>query len=472
MPSSNAGPRAPTSSDYVLVAVVNTSRASAVRNLALEFCPTVVLVRDGQEAIEHMDEVGPPRLLITELSLPRVDGFGVLRHLRRLAPVSRAGAIVVSPHESFRNAARKLTDSLGITKILPADIDRPPLRRAIASVVSRPSVTPQTKRQPSLQTSTIEARSFDDVIKHALFELTRQFCVPVGAAYLTIRDERRFEAYMSTLDPSRSLDWSKVSELLPQAAAGDDPLVVPDLEGHPLFGHVAGFSSIRGFAGVPLTSPGGVSLGALGVFDTNPLALTTSDLDTLAAFALDTARELSQIITATSEAEGPTDKDIEALEQLAATDPLTGLANRRGCEKGIAREISRAQREHRPLSCILLDIDRFKQVNDTLGHHAGDQVLRELSSLLRRSVRAYDIVARWGGEEFLLVLPGADRTMARILAERIRVGIQQLPVSNIGSITVSAGAAEFDSDYDFDSTLRVADRRLYEAKAAGRNTVV
>ena len=140
MPASSAGPQAPSGSDYVLVAIVNTSRASAVRSLALEFCPTVVLVRDGQEAIEHMDEVGPPRLLITELSLPRVDGFGVLRHLRRLAPISRAGAIVVSPHESFRNAARKLADSLGITKILPLDIDRPPLRRAIASVVSaRPS---------------------------------------------------------------------------------------------------------------------------------------------------------------------------------------------------------------------------------------------------------------------------------------------------------------------------------------------
>jgi len=223
---------------------------------------------------------------------------------------------------------------------------------------------------------------------------------------------------------------------------------------------------------VPLISPGGVNWGALGVFDTKPLALTTADLDTLSEFALDTARELDQTIVTPAEAEGPTDKDLEALEQLAATDPLTGLANRRGCEKGIAREISRAQRERRPLSCILLDIDRFKQVNDTMGHQAGDQVLRELSSMLRRSVRAYDIVARWGGEEFLLVLPGTDRNTARMLAERIRAGVQQLPVANFGSVTISAGAAEFDSDYDFESTLRAADRRLYEAKAAGRNTVV
>ena len=107
------------------------------------------------------------------------------------------------------------------------------------------------------------------------------------------------------------------------------------------------------------------------------------------------------------------DERFEALEQLAATDPLTGLANRRGCEKSIAGEISRAERERKPLSCIMLDIDRFKQVNDTMGHQAGDQVLREISAMLRQSVRAYDIVARWGGEEFLVILPGADLEAAR-----------------------------------------------------------
>jgi diguanylate cyclase (GGDEF)-like protein len=163
------------------------------------------------------------------------------------------------------------------------------------------------------------------------------------------------------------------------------------------------------------------------------------------------------------------DQRFEALEQLAATDPLTGLSNRRGCEKSIAGEISRAERERKPLSCIMLDIDRFKQVNDTMGHQGGDQVLREISALLRQSVRAYDIVSRWGGEEFLVILPGADLEAARQLAERIRLGVQKLPTS---SVTISAGAAEFDADYDFEATLRTADRRMYEAKAAGRNCVV
>ena len=157
---------------------------------------------------------------------------------------------------------------------------------------------------------------------------------------------------------------------------------------------------------------------------------------------------------------------------MAATDPLTGLANRRGGEKYIANEISRAKRERRPLSCILLDVDRFKQVNDTYGHQAGDQLLRDLSNVLRRTVRAYDILVRWGGEEFLLVLPGVDLEMARMLAERVRVATEALDTHGIGLVTISAGVASFEPDYDFTATLRTADQRLYQAKAGGRNKVI
>ena len=158
-------------------------------------------------------------------------------------------------------------------------------------------------------------------------------------------------------------------------------------------------------------------------------------------------------------------EEVKALQHLAATDPLTGLANRRGGEKHIANEISRAKRERRPLSCILLDIDRFKQVNDTFGHQAGDQLLRDISNLLRRTVRAYDILVRWGGEEFLLVLPGVDLDVARVLAERVRAAVEALDTHGIGPVTISAGVARFENDYDFAATLKTADRRLYQAKA-------
>ena len=472
----NASSSSTRGTDYILIAIVNTARAAAVRNLALDFSSSVVLIRDGQGAIEHLDRAGPPRLLITELSLPRVDGFGVLRHLRRTAAGARAGAIVVSSHDALRTAAMKFADSLGISQILPLDIDRSALKRAIADAINATEGAAGPSRRVSRTLPQPAGGSLEDVIGRALLDLTRQFHVPVAAAYLRIRDERRFAVYGSVHDTSPSLDWSHVLEVLPHAAAGEDPLVVPDLEHHPLFGHGASTAAIRGCAGVPLVRPGGGHWGALGVFDVKALTLSPDDIDAMAAFARDVAVEIDQQVSGSMEqpaaappASGDHEERFEALEQLAATDPLTGLANRRGCEKSIAGEISRAERERKPLSCIMLDIDRFKQVNDTLGHQAGDQVLRELSAMLRQSVRAYDIVARWGGEEFLLVLPGADLEAARQLAERIRLGVQKLP---IGSVTISAGAAEFDSDYDFEATLRTADRRMYEAKAAGRNCVV
>ena len=148
MAKSNASGGAHRSAGYILIAIVNTARASAIRNLALDFCPNVVLLRDGQAAIEHLDRAGPPRLLLTELSLPRVDGFGVLRHLRRTTAGARATAIVVSSHDSLRSAAMKLADSLGISQILPLDIERSALRHAVADAMNmedagRRSTAPQ-----------------------------------------------------------------------------------------------------------------------------------------------------------------------------------------------------------------------------------------------------------------------------------------------------------------------------------------
>ena len=102
--------------------------------------------------------------------------------------------------------------------------------------------------------------------------------------------------------------------------------------------------------------------------------------------------------------------DLDDLQRLASADPLTGLANRRGGEKDIAAEISRAAGRTRSLSCVLLDIDHFKEVNDTFGHQAGDYVLREISSLLRRTVRAYDILVRWGGKSSSPSYPASARS--------------------------------------------------------------
>jgi diguanylate cyclase (GGDEF)-like protein len=264
--------------------------------------------------------------------------------------------------------------------------------------------------------------------------------------------------------------------VLGQVAQTTEPLVVPDVENHPVFSAMAsaGSTSVRGFAAVPIASCREHVRASLCLVDTKPLVLSAGEIDALAAYGRQIGLELDRVpVNAPERKLSPemTD-DVEVLQHLASTDPLTGIANRRGGEKHITNEISRAKRERRPLSCVLLDIDRFKTVNDTYGHQAGDQVLRDISALLRRTVRAYDILVRWGGEEFLLVLPGVGLELARTLAERLRTAVAGLDTHGIGQVTVSAGVAEFENDYDFASTLRTADRRLYQAKSAGRNTVV
>jgi diguanylate cyclase (GGDEF)-like protein len=231
---------------------------------------------------------------------------------------------------------------------------------------------------------------------------------------------------------------------------------------------------IRGFAATPL-SPHSDIIGALCVMDTKPLPIDAGELEALETLGRELHRALGgrEVSDTDAAAEGgtPTAVDIDNLERLASADPLTGLANRRGGEKDISAEISRARRQNTPLSCVLLDIDHFKEVNDTFGHQAGDYVLREVSALLRRTVRAYDILVRWGGEEFLVVLPGVEHQQALKLAERIRQAIENMPLAGIGGITASVGVAPLGNDFSFDAMFAVADRRLYSAKAAGRNTV-
>jgi diguanylate cyclase (GGDEF)-like protein len=293
--------------------------------------------------------------------------------------------------------------------------------------------------------------------------------------YLSAEGRERLAAHIASSEPSTGTIELPPAAALKTIAHEAEPVIFPDLETYPLereFGMMR-CGKIRSFAAVPIPFERVNAFGTICLLDTNTLKLGAAELDNLTAFARDFGRTLEQRMEAAPE-EGRaelTSEDFEALERLAVTDPLTGLSNRRGGEQNIASEISRARRQKTPLSCILLDIDRFKQVNDTYGHQAGDHVLREISSLLKRTVRAYDILVRWGGEEFLVVLPGVELEQARRLAERVRHAVETLETPGIGPVTVSAGAATLDTDYDFDEMLSLADRRLYQAKASGRNCI-
>ena len=168
----------------------------------------------------------------------------------------------------------------------------------------------------------------------------------------------------------------------------------------------------------------------------------------------------------------------ETLE-LAVTDQLTGLYNRRYLATQMPRMIDDARAKSKPLSVMILDIDHFKRVNDTLGHDVGDEVLKEIARRLHLSVRGIDLACRYGGEEFVFVMPDTDPTFAEIVAERIRGAVAKDPVRLASGdevpVTASIGVSsltEENAGQTPQTLLKSADEALYQAKEEGRNRVI
>jgi diguanylate cyclase (GGDEF)-like protein len=160
------------------------------------------------------------------------------------------------------------------------------------------------------------------------------------------------------------------------------------------------------------------------------------------------------------------------IQQQALTDALTGLFNRRSFEINLEKEVMMSRRTHQPLSLIMLDLDRFKHLNDTAGHDAGDDALRRLADCFRTELRAVDSAARFGGDEFALILPQAYADGALIVAERLRARIEQIDIPDVGNLTASIGIATFPLNANSRAELfRAADDALYMAKRTGRNRV-
>jgi diguanylate cyclase (GGDEF)-like protein/PAS domain S-box-containing protein len=182
-------------------------------------------------------------------------------------------------------------------------------------------------------------------------------------------------------------------------------------------------------------------------------------------------RELQLAKDATEAANQALQSANAELSRIATTDPLTGIWNRRHFEQVAAAEREQALRYMQPLSMLLFDIDHFKQVNDRFGHQTGDQVLIALTRLVGQALRATDVLARWGGEEFVVVMPHCTEPEAMQLAEKLRVLVAAHPFPQVGAVTVSLGVAQFETDETLDDWFKRVDQALYDAKSGGRNTV-
>jgi diguanylate cyclase (GGDEF)-like protein/PAS domain S-box-containing protein len=191
----------------------------------------------------------------------------------------------------------------------------------------------------------------------------------------------------------------------------------------------------------------------------------------------DTLRRLARIVTEHLALALTNLRMRERMRELAIRDPLTGLFNRRYLDETLIRELRRASRHSHPVGVIMLDIDHFKGFNDTYGHDAGDALLREMAAFLQRHTRKDDIACRYGGEEFMLILPGAELAHTRRRAEDLRTGVRNLQVQHngqwLGQITISVGVAVFPEHGDNDEeVVKAADKALYRAKRQGRDRVI
>jgi len=241
---------------------------------------------------------------------------------------------------------------------------------------------------------------------------------------------------------------------------GHEPMIVPDASLDDRFRdnpHVTANNGVRFYASMPLTTPDGENIGTICAIDSKPREFSGHEVVIF--------KELARV--AMSELE---------LRRLATTDGLTGINTRRAFKEDAQKYVALARRHRSQLSAIAFDIDRFKAINDTYGHVAGDTVLKAVAKAVQGGLRQSDLLGRLGGEEFAVVLPDADSNAAMEVAEKLRRALLMLkfPRSHPPiSVSASFGIAALDpgSD-DLDSLLVKADEALYEAKAVGRNVSV
>jgi diguanylate cyclase (GGDEF)-like protein len=165
------------------------------------------------------------------------------------------------------------------------------------------------------------------------------------------------------------------------------------------------------------------------------------------------------------------DEARQMIEKIAITDALTELFNRRHILLRFEEEFEKFKRLNKNVSCLMIDVDNFKDINDSYGHQIGDQVLQAISARMRDSVRAYDILGRYGGEEFLIIMPDTGLEDATGLAERIRISVKEVLIGN-AAVTLSLGVVCSQvSDRSVDDIIRRADENLYKAKKGGRDRI-
>lgn len=339
-------------------------------------------------------------------------------------------------------------------------------------------IEPATPEDESRRLAALRAlRILDTPAEERFDRITRTarrlFGVPMAMISLVDGDRQWFKSCqgLGLNETGRSVSFCG------HAILNDAPMVVQDAAADPRFHDnplVTGDPHVRFYAGCPLRSPDGKKLGTLCLMDRSPRTLTSEEIVALQDLAAWAEGELSQVRLGETQLALIQERD--DFKRRAMIDALTQVWNRGAILEILKAEVARAERQSHPLSVAMVDCDRFKEINDTHGHPAGDAVLRELAQRFRGALRAYDAVGRYGGEEFLVVLPDCGAPQARALGERLREGVAGAAFEAGKpkfAVTASVGVATSDPGGPLtgEGLIGAADAALYRAKAAGRNRV-
>ena len=302
---------------------------------------------------------------------------------------------------------------------------------------------------------------------HAMAEVAQEL-IPEGHCAILLLDEEkqvlRVESGQGYLADVPYLEIPLGQGVTGRCAETGTPQLIHDLQEMPSGQYIPGVPHARSELAVPLLADG-TTIGVLNAEAAEPGAFTEDDLQVMTMIG-----RQAGIVIRSAQLQHET-------RRLAITDGLTGLYNRRHFSQQLDEHLRRSIRYDEPLGLILLDVDHFKLVNDGFGHLAGDRALQAISDVLRVSVRDSDLVARIGGEEFVVLLMRADREFSMSVAERLRSGIEDLRLTEttgeIVGLTASLGVAFFPDDGpDQQSMMHAADEALYQAKSMGRNRIV
>lgn len=329
---------------------------------------------------------------------------------------------------------------------------------------------------------TLEDLAFNDIAKLASF-----ICeAPIALISLVDNDRQWFKARvgLQAQQTPREHAFCAHAILQPQEVmVVNDARLDPRFLQNPL---VTGHPGIRFYAGAPLVTPDGQALGTLCVIDSAPREMPTEKIDALRALSRlamaqlelrhvigevgRNAAELRGQLLQTEEQQWKLEAANAGLEALSITDSLTGVKNRRAFDQTLQQALARGSREKKPVSLLIAEIDKFKSYNESFGRPMGDEAIKKVAQTLAAHVRPFDVVARYGGAEFAVILPNTTAYSAVTVGEQLRRAVEDVPWTFSG-ITISVGVDTAEIEQDGAGLTARADRALYWVKQAGGNQV-